>query len=758
MRALRLLFILAVPAVLAVLSLACGKPDTKGAPIILVSIDTLRSDHLPAYGYNKIQTPALDAFAKDAILFERAYSHYPLTLPSHVSILTGQLPPDHKVRDNAGYLFESSKHPYLPRLLKQAGYDTGAAVSAFVLRPQTGLAEGFDVYDGSFNPKPGESMDVVQRAGPDTLQAALPWLRGRSAKPFFYFFHIYEPHSPYTAPEPFASRYPDTYDAEVAAADKVVGDLFAELKRLRIYDRAVIVVLSDHGEGLGQHGEAQHGIFLYRETLQVPLMLKLPKSERGGTRVPAPAQLVDVAPTLLSLAGAEVPRELPGTSLLDLDSKTPPRRIYAETFYPRIHFGWSDLASLIEGRLHYIEAPESELYDLDADPGETRNVIASDRRAFSGLRQAMKGFDRRLAAPAEVDPETAAKLAALGYVGGSMADHKGPLPDPKSQRHVVAELDRAFAAVQAQRHDEAISRFETLLAANPDMQDVWAFYASSLQKVGRQEDAAAAYEKALKLSGGSPQLALATATKLLELGRFAEAKSHAELASKQYPEEAYDLLAQVELRQGNSEAALEITRRAVAEGKASEALRRQAALSLSETGRTEEAIALLQPLAATGEPPTLNALAIALSDAGRHGEAMAVLQRVLQRDPKNAHAYETLGMIELRQQTPVLARDHLRQALELNDKLPIAWNTLGVALYQLGGPDAAASAIHAWQRAVELDPKQYDALYNLGLVAAGQGRRAEARKALRQFVDTAPPQRFAADIQKAQGILREIGG
>lgn len=749
----------AVLLILLALAGCGGKGATQGAPIILISIDTLRSDRLPAYGYGKVQTPALDAFAKDAIVFERAYSHYPLTLPSHVSILTGQLPPDHKVRDNTGYPFESAKHPYLPRLLKQAGYETGAAVSAFVLRSQTGLAEGFDAYDGTFNPKPGETLDVVQRSGPDTLQAALPWLRGRGDKPFFYFFHIYEPHSPYTAPEPFASRYPDPYDAEVAAADQVVGDLFAELKRLGIYDRATIVVLSDHGEGLGEHGEAQHGIFLYRETIQVPLLLKLPKSERGGTRVQTPVQLVDVAPTLLALAGAEVPRELPGASLTDLDPKAPPRRLYAETFYPRIHFGWSDLASLVEGRLHYIEAPEPELYDLESDPAELRNVVATaERRSVSGLRQAMKGFDRRLAAPAEVDPETSAKLAALGYIGSSMAEREGPLPDPKSQRHVIADLDKAFTAVQAQRHEEAIASFERLLAANPDMQDVWAFYAQSLHKVGRDEDAAVAYEKALKLSGGSPQLALATATKLLELGRFDEARSHVELARKQYPQESNDLLAQIEMRQGNSAAALEIGQRAVAEGRASEALRRQTALSLSETGRTAEAIALLQPLAETGEPPTLNALAIALSDSGRNPEALAVVQRVLQRDPKNAHGYEILGMIELRQQNPAQARDHLRRALELNDKLPIAWNTLGVALYQTEGPDAAASAISAWQKAVELDPKQYDALYNLGLVAAGQGRRAEARKALRQFVDTAPPQRFAADIQKAQGILREIGG
>lgn len=735
-----------------------GGADTKGAPIILISVDTLRSDRLPVYGYGKVATPAFDALAKDAIVFERAYSHYPLTLPSHVSLLTGELPPVHKVRDNAGYAFESAKHPYLPRLLKEAGYDTGAAVSAFVLRPQTGLGEGFDFYDGDLQPKKGETLDSVQRAGGDTLQAALPWMRDRAgagARPFFFFFHIYEPHAPWDAPAEFRSRYADPYDAEVAAADAVLGELFAELKRLEIYDKATIVVLSDHGEGLGDHGEEQHGLFLYREVLQVPLLVKLPGGRRGGERVAAPAQLADVAPTLLSLAGVEVPESLPGVSLLDLGEKSPARQLYSETFYPRIHFGWSDLASLVADRFHYIEAPEPELYDLAADPGETRNVLAGERRAYSELRQAMKAYDRRLSAPAAVDAETAAKLAALGYAGGSMAEREGPLPDPKSQRHVIAGLEKAMAASQGGRHEEAAALFERLLAENRDMQDVWAFYAMSLQKIGRHDDSAKAYEEALKLSGGSPQLALAAATKFLELGRYDDAREHAEIARQQYPEEVYDLLSQIALRQGDTAGAMAVMQQAIDEGKASEPLRRQMALSLSESGRPAEAAALLQPLAGTGEPPTLNALAIALSDSGKHAEALAVLQRVLQKDPQNAHAYQTLGMVELRQQRPAEARDHLRKALAIKDDLPIAWNTLGVALYQTEGP---AAAVAAWQRAVALDPRLYDALYNLGLVAAQHGMRNEARQALRQFVATAPPQRFAADIRKAQGILREIGG
>ena len=735
------LVVLAVLIVLAVLSGCGGKPE-KG-PIILISIDTLRSDRLPAYGYGKVATPAIDGLAKDAILFERAYSHYPLTLPSHVSILTGELPPVHKIRDNVGYLFESEKHPYLPRLLKQAGYETGAAVSAFVLRPETGLAKGFDTYEADLKPELGQSLDSVIRSGAETLKLALPWLQARAAKPFFFFFHIYEPHAPY---EP-------TYDADVAAADAVIGDLLAELKRLGIYDRATIVLLSDHGEGLDDHGEKQHGIFLYRETIQVPLIVKLPGGERGGERVSTPAQLVDVAPTLLSLAGVEVPGELTGSSLLELPEE--PRQIYSETFYARIHYGWSDLASIVADRFHYIEAPESELYDLAADPGERRNVLAAERRTYSSLRQAMKGYDRQLAAPAEADEETAAKLAALGYIGSSMAEHEGPLPDPKTQRHILSDLEEGLEANQESRWGDAAALFERLLAANPNMQDVWAYYANALHKLGRDEESADAYEKALKLSGGSPNLALGTGTKMLELRRFDDARNHAELALSALPERAYDLLTEIALEEGNEEEALAVMRKAIAEDHASEALRRQLALSLSRRGQPGEAIALLQPLAQTAEPPTLNALAIALSDSGRHVEAVTVLQRALQKDPKNAHAHETLGMVALRQKNPQEARGHLRRALELNDKLPIAWNTLGVVLYQTEGP---AAAVDAWKRSVELDPKQYDALYNLGLVAAQVGQRAEARKALRQFVDTAPPQRFAADIRKAQGILREIGG
>ncbi|HYG63226.1 MAG TPA: sulfatase, partial [Thermoanaerobaculia bacterium] len=436
------------------------------APVILISIDTLRSDRLPAYGYEKVETPAIDALAKDSILYERAYSHYPLTLPSHVSMMSGLLPPRHGVRDNVGYSFDAEKHPSLARLFKEAGYETMAAVSAFVLRGSTGMGEGFDTYDDRLIPKEGQSLDAVQRAGDEATRSATAWVRERAGRPFFLFLHLYEPHAPYMPPEPFKSRFADPYDGEVAAADAYVGELLAELKKLEIYDKAVIVLLSDHGEALGDHGGQTHGVFLYREALQVPLLVKLPGARHGGTRVAAPARLVDVFPTLLATAGLDVPQG-DGASLLELLSPgAPPRQVYSETFYPRIHFGWSDLASVIDGPHHYIEGPDPELYDLVKDPRELENRFGSDRRAVGTLRQALAKVDRTFNPPGEVDAETARKLAALGYAAGGGPVPEGPLPDPKSQLHVVQKMEASFSAFDHGDYEKAAQGFRELVTEN----------------------------------------------------------------------------------------------------------------------------------------------------------------------------------------------------------------------------------------------------------------------------------------------------
>jgi tetratricopeptide (TPR) repeat protein len=739
-----------------------GGSDTgpfPGAPIILISVDTLRSDHLPAYGYKGVTTPAIDALRQDAVLYERAYSHYPMTFPSHASILSGELPDRHGVRDNSGYTFDAARHTSLPRLLHDAGYATAAAVSSFVLRRATGLAAGFDLYDDG-TPAGGETPE--QRSGADTVERALAWVGEQglagSGKPFFLFVHLYEPHTPYEPPQPFAVQYAERpYDGEIATADAAVGRLLAELKRLGIYDQAVVLLLSDHGEGLGEHGEEQHGFFLYRETLQVPLLLKLPGGRRAGTSVSAPAQLVDVVPTLLGLAGVKVPPGLPGRSLLALPGPGEPARpIYAETFFPRLHYGWSELASVIEDRYHYIHGPAPELFDLAADPGETRSVLDRERRAYAALRQAVEAHDRTLAAPSPVDAETAGKLAALGYAGRprfGLGD--AARPDPRTKRAVLRDLKAAKDEVAEERYAAAVDILRRLDREEPGLLDVQAFLAACYERLGQPAERLAAAERALELSGGDPDYALPVAESFFALGRLDEARRHAELAVESSPASANGLLASVALLRHDTDEALARLRKG---GRVSDSFRRDLGRALSTAGRTEEALEVLRPVAGGAAPNAFDALAtqaMTLSDAGRQDEAAAILERALAADPRNARAHELLGVVSLRRQRPQEARAHLEQALAIDRRLPSAWNTLGVALYDLEGP---AAAVAAWQQAVALDGSQYEALLNIGLVSAQAGRRDQAREALRRFVITAPPARFGADIAKARQLLKEIGG
>jgi len=330
---LRRLFLL-----LAVAALACNRAavaPSNHTPVILVSIDTLRSDHVPAYGYRGVDTPALDALRADSILYERAYSHVPLTLPSHTTIFTGMLPAANGVRDNLGFRLAPSV-PTLAELLKKNGYSTGAAVSAFVLRRETGIARGFDDYDDQIDPvNSGANVGRVQRPGGETSAIAKKWIAAHDQQPFFYFLHLYEPHTPY---EP-------TYDADIAKADSIVGDFLRFLKEKGIYDNALIILLSDHGEGLNDHGEAEHGIFVYREALQVPLMVKLPHAARRGASIATPVQLSDVFPTICAITGTRAP----STTATSLVADIPQRAIYSETLFPKFHYGWSDLHSRASG-------------------------------------------------------------------------------------------------------------------------------------------------------------------------------------------------------------------------------------------------------------------------------------------------------------------------------------------------------------------------------------------------------------------------
>jgi arylsulfatase A-like enzyme/Flp pilus assembly protein TadD len=522
--------------------------------IVLVSIDTLRADRLPAYGYTRGKTPALDAFARDAVLFSHAYAHAPQTLPSHASIFTGLLPFEHGVRDNLGFTLSSDKVT-LPVLLRQAGYRTGGFVSSYVLRPEAGLNRGFDVYSAEF-PEVGadRSPGLVQRAGEQTLAAATRWLDTLADARFFLFFHIYEPHKPYAPPERFKSM--DAYDGEVAYADEIVGRLLQDLKRRGWYDNATVIVLSDHGEGLGDHGELEHGLFVYDEVIRVPWIMKLPASRSGGRQIAAPIQHLDLMPTLLTSAGLPPMPSLRGrdlTALLNHRGQLAPQGIYSEALYPRYHFGWSELLSLTDERYRFIKAPREELYDLDRDPDEKQNIVAERSQAASAMRSALDALvaGRAIDAPSAVSAEDRQRLAALGYVGtqssSSSTQSGATLPDPKDMAPVLRKYREAVDLLEAREFADGADALGTVLKDNPGMTDVWLQYAGVLTKLGRDADALRAYQQVIRLKPEEPAGLLGATAALIALGRLDEAKQHAELAAKNSPGSAHENLAQIAL-------------------------------------------------------------------------------------------------------------------------------------------------------------------------------------------------------------------
>src|SRR6266705_1421275 len=345
--------------------------------IYLVTIDTLRADHVHCYGYERVQTPALDALAKDGIRFAQAFTPSPITNTSHTTILTGLLPSSHGVTDFAVPL--AAVHPTWAELLKQKGYHTAAFIGAVILDSKSlapGLDRGFDFYDNfPEHPLTKSRFGRVERRGMDVVQRAEKWMNANPAGPHFVWLHLYDPHDPYEPPPPYSQTYKDRlYDGEIAYADSALGNFVAYLKKLGRYENSVIVVVGDHGEGLGEHHEDTHGIFLYDSTTHVPLIVKLPSGRQANKSVEAQVRTIDIMPTVLDLLRIPAPAGLDGVSLDQfIDGReTAARTVFGETDYP-LRFGWAPLRSIREGGHKFIEAPQPELYDLQKDAAESSN-------------------------------------------------------------------------------------------------------------------------------------------------------------------------------------------------------------------------------------------------------------------------------------------------------------------------------------------------------------------------------------------------
>jgi arylsulfatase A-like enzyme/Flp pilus assembly protein TadD len=674
----------------------------RGNPIVVISIDTLRSDRLPIYGYRQVETPALDALAADGVVFEHAYSHVPLTLPSHAALLTGQLPGDVGVRDNLGYRVDAAKHPWLPRLLKQAGYATGAAVSAYVLRAETGMAADFDFYEATIDLRAAATIGASQRSCGETLRRAGGWLDEVKSQPFFFLYHLYEPHTPYEPPAPLAERYKNRpYEGEIAAADACVGELVARLERDGLYDRATVVVLSDHGESLGEHGEQEHGILLHRSVLQVPLVVKLPGGRRAGERVATPAALVDLLPTLTELAGVATPAGIAGESLFAGRTADAPRAIFSETFYPRLHLGWSELSSVIEFPFHLIHGPDPELYDLAQDPGELDNLRERERRTFATLRERARGFERELVAPAAEDAETAANLAALGYLGGAALTVDGPLADPKSKIGTLRDYGRAIKAIVDQDYPLAATLCQALTVENPYMVDAWENLGIALHRLGRSPEALAALERAMTLSGGTAHIAIATGHVLLDLGRLDDAAKHAELALASSPSATRTLLAQVAIARGDLDDAEREARLALEARGARIGPIVVLAQVLRDRDRLGEALALtddaLREQTEFGADAKHPGLFFTRGDLfarlGQAEDAELAFQKEIELFPADARSYTRLAALYVALGYNDRASATLGRLVQRNIGSPAAWGEAIKTLRVLGDPGGASRVL-----------------------------------------------------------------
>jgi arylsulfatase A-like enzyme/Tfp pilus assembly protein PilF len=460
--------------------------------IVLITLDTVRADRVGFLGSTRGLTPNLDRLADQGIVFTRTYSQVPLTTASHATILTGTYPEFHRVNDFGVAL--DPILPYAPEIFRKTGFRTAAFVGSLVLDPIEGTAPGFDrgfeVYDAGFHTfRPGQDRyRTLERRADEVVAHTIAWLNKRSRRPFFLWVHLYDAHDPYNPPEPYKSRFAsEPYDGEIAYVDASVGKLLDRLRTLGLYDGALIAVMADHGEGLGEHGEKQHGVFLYDETIRVPLLFKLPRERFVHKKIDFRVGLVDVAPTLLQIAGLSLPKAMQGESLVPLwtrVSKGPAgatqhlstdRAIYAETDYPHKAFGWSSVRALRSGKYLYIQAPREELYDVFADPNSTKSLVSSAPAVAETLKNQLELFRQRTTGGtptrlSSLDPREQEKLSALGYVASRdsvRAGVKESGADPKDKIELVNLLHEGILDVEEGHYQSAIPLLEHVLAEEP---------------------------------------------------------------------------------------------------------------------------------------------------------------------------------------------------------------------------------------------------------------------------------------------------
>lgn len=524
--------------VLILKSLLSPIPSGKGLNYVLITVDTLRADKLGCYGFSKIKTPTVDSFSRQGIKFDRCIAPSPLTLPSHTSLMTGTFPTYHGVRDNGGFLVPEQLTT-LAELFKKEDYDTAAFVASYVLDSKWGLDQGFDYYFDDFDLSKYKTISLgnVQRRGDEVIGQVIPWLEEHKKNKFFTWVHLYDPHTPYEPPSPYKEQYPGRpYLGEIAYTDSLMAELWEYLNENNLTEDTVLIFASDHGESLGEHQETTHGFFVYQEGIHVPLIFVTPFKKFKGITCSSVVSLVDVMPTILDLAGMDVPFEVQGKSLLPLfqnDKKGFENFSYAETFYPRLHYGWSELTTIQDSQYKLIVAPRLELYDLMNDPEESANIIDYKPQEGRRLKKLIDEFIEKTGENSydldytHMDEETRQKLSALGYIGTftEIKEKSGELGDPKDKIIVFNQLSEARELGMQGEFEESVSTLKNILSDDPEVIDAYFALGNVYFKWKKFDPALESFKKAFEKRPNDPFTVINIANTHINMGELNEAET-----------------------------------------------------------------------------------------------------------------------------------------------------------------------------------------------------------------------------------------
>jgi choline-sulfatase len=668
-----------------------AKSGVEKPNVILITLDTTRSDHLGCYGYAGAKTPNLDSLARRGVLFEQAATTSPLTLPAHCSMLTGMYPTYHGVRIN-GNAALNEEQTTVAEVLSAQGYKCGAFIGAFVLDGRWGLRQGFEHYDDQFDLKKYKHIDLgaVQRPGNEVMDAALDWLEGQKNAPFFAWIHLYDPHTPYGPPEPYLSEFRPQglvglYDGEIAFMDEQIGRCLGWLEENGLDKKTVLILVGDHGEGLGSHGEGTHGYFIYDYAVHVPFIVVTPFEKLQGIRVPSQVRTIDIFPTLLELAAFAPAAETQGRSLLPVMFRPQKKEdgfAYSESMSPNLQFGWSSLHSLRTTKYKYIDVPKAELYDLSRDPDEQTNLLAQDRRVVREMKEKLDRLmeDTGRGAPtpqtANLDKETMERLSALGYIGAPVAAKKasgetGPLADPKDKLPVFQAVTAAGELVLEEKYAEAAARLEAALQEEPMI----------------------------------PQALLVLSTCYVELGRKEEAKAKLETVLREDPENISALISMANI--------------------------------LLEERKNEDVIALCRQALALDEKNTQAHVLIGEIYLGelKYKDALPYLERAVEIQPKVTRTRLTLGVCLLGLKQYDRAGAEFEQVVREAPKYPLAHFNMGLLYEETGRLEEARTA---YTEEVASYPGEFKARFNLGKLLFKLGDKAGSLVQMREVVRLAP--------------------